>query len=233
MRHLVLLVAAGCANTPSDPDPASADDGGATPSPEAGVPDARPPEARDAAGAPEGSATADATADASAFAHDTPPFTNGPELCAWLNVQRQGYQPHDRWRGLPVSGEYHTNVTWPIQLAIDPALSARADAEARRVATGGSPAGTPIQLNFNKTLWFDGVSTASYTVTSRDVPGDWVAAPFTGDFTAGLTTGNPGARMGLYYQDPGGAGPVLTRVGCGGALAPDGASRVWVIAFGP
>lgn len=229
---ITIVVCAGAAacgegeGNPAPETPLQEDAGPALPLVEAGALDAR---IVDAGGADR----VTSTPDAAAFAGEKTPFSTAEELCAWVNQQRQGYAPHDRWRGLPVSGEYHQNVTWPMAFTVDPSVSALADAEAKRVAAGGAPAGTPVQLNFNKTLWFSGLNSSSYQVTSSDVPGDWIPAQFTGDFTAGLTTGNPAARMGIYYQDPGGGGPVLARMGCGAALAANGQSRHWVILLRP
>jgi hypothetical protein len=75
-----------------------------------------------------------------------------------------------------------------------------------------------------------GIGTAEVQVTARDEPGDWHPARFT--TRAALVHTNGAARMALFYQDPGGDGPVLTRMGCGAAAAPDGRARWWVVILG-
>jgi hypothetical protein len=175
----------------------------------------------------------DSAPDAQAFAGETTPFSNADDLCTWLNQQRDGYSNHGRWSGMPISGHDTTNTTWPYHFTIDPAAAAQAQAEADRLAQGGAPAGQAIAVNFMKTLWFDGEYTAALTISSMDVPGDWVPAPLSGDVSAGLSTQNISARQGIYYQDPGGDGPVLTRVGCGASISASGQARYWVIAIRP
>jgi hypothetical protein len=77
-----------------------------------------------------------------------------------------------------------------------------------------------------------GVSSAHYVIASQEQPGDWSPEMFTGNIKAGITPTNGTARMGMFYHDPGGAGPVLSKIGCGGAQSPGGSSWWWVIVFG-
>ena len=66
---------------------------------------------------------------------------------------------------------------------------------------------------------------------------DWILRQpervvITGNIKAGITPSNGTARMGMFYHDPGGSGPVLSKIGCGGAQSPGGSSWWWVIVFG-
>jgi hypothetical protein len=172
--------------------------------------------------------------DAAAFAHDMVPFSDPATLCAYVDMQRQGYSNHDAWEGLPFQGMYHSDRVWPSAMTIDPALTAAAQAEAQRLAGGGAPSGQEFALNpGTKPIYIHGVNSSAYQITSIDVPGDWVAENLTGNIYAGLSDQNVSARMGIFYQDPGMSGPVLAHLGCGAALAPDGQSRFWILEFGP
>jgi hypothetical protein len=166
--------------------------------------------------------------------NDAPPFKTGAELCAYVNEERLGYSSHERYRGLPWSGEYHQEVTWPMQLAVDTALSKEAAAVAGALASGQSPEGAPFSDGapaLHQYLYVSGVSTASYTVSTLEAAGDWTT-DIAGNLTAGITANNGTARMALFYQDSGSGGPALGRVGCGGAATPSG-ERWWVVKLAP
>jgi len=165
---------------------------------------------------------------------DDPPFKTGAELCAYVNEERAGYAPHDRWRGPPWNGEYHQNVTWPLALTIDAALSSEAQAQAAALAGGGSPEGAPYSDGSpppHQYLYVSGVNTASYMIASEEKAGDWTT-DLAGNLVAGITSNNGTARMGMFYQDSGGSGPALTRIGCGGAATLAG-GRWWVMLMAP
>jgi hypothetical protein len=167
------------------------------------------------------------------WANDRPYYNSPEELCAYVNSQRQSDQGHDRYKGFPWRGAYHQTRTWPIPMTIDPTLSQVAQAEAQRVAAGGSPAGqSSDDSSWRRPVWFGGVETAQEVVTSQDRPGEW--DPST-DFAskAALIGTNGSARMGLFYHDSGGDGPALRKMGCGGALASDGQSKWWVVVLAP
>jgi hypothetical protein len=165
---------------------------------------------------------------------DMPPFTNAEELCAFVNSERVSYQAHERFRGLPWSGEYHSQVTWPLELTVDPGLMDAADEEAAALASGKNPDGSPFSDGApppHQYLFVAGVSSSAYTISTEELAGDWTA-DLVGNITAGITPNNGTARMALFYQDPGGAGPVLSRIGCGGAATPEG-HRWWVVMMAP
>jgi hypothetical protein len=168
---------------------------------------------------------------------EMPYFKTPDELCTYVNDSRQTSQGHDRWRGLPFKGEYHTVKTWPIKFTIDPALNAAAQAEAEALAGGAAPQGSPHtdgMINGNllhQYLYVDGVETSNYMITSQQLKGDWIV----GSYKAGLINANGTARMALYYHDSGGIayGPKLNRMGCGGKFNPVDKSTWWVVKLAP
>ena len=190
---------------------------------------------------------ADNHPDGSVHQVDAPPLVDAPGVqladcshfasiadhAAYLDQTRSDYAPHDRWRGIPWSGEYHTMVTFPLQFTTAADLAAAAQAEAARVLAGGAPAGVdvPGQNGENRDMWIDGINTATWRITAFEYPGDWVV-PMFGHERAALHPSNGSARMGLFYHDFGGAGPAITRMGVGAAVGAD--CRVaWVLQFGP
>jgi len=185
--------------------------------------------------------------DGSVLDHDAPLLVDVPGIqladcshfasieahVAYLNQTRSDYAAHDRWRGIPWSGEYHMMVTFPLQLAAASDLAATAQAEAARVIGGGAPAGVnvPGQNGENREMWIDGINTAVWRITTFEYPGDWTV-PMFGHERAALHPTNGSARMGFFYHDFGGAGPAITRMGVGAAVAAD--CRVaWVLQFAP
>lgn len=187
----------------------------------------------------------DAAIDAS-VSIDTPPpdtptleiadcshFASSDAHVAYLNQTRSEYEAHDRWRGIPWSGESHTTVTFPLRFTVASDLAALAQTEAARVAGGGTPHGTkvPGQNGENRELWVDGLNSAEWRITAIEYPGDWTV-PMFGHERAALHPSNGSARMALFYHDYGGAGPVITRIGVGGAVTAD--CRVaWVLQLAP
>ena len=230
---LLAMAAAGCGGGDS-----SGPQGWGSPPPVDGSANATDGGGGSAYDAPSGSIDAPAPPppgpDAAAFAHDMVPFSDPATLCAYVNKQREGYSNHDAWEGLPFQGMYHSDRAWPLDMATDPTLMASAQAEAQRLAGGGTPAGQQFALNpGTKPIYIDGVNTGAYRITSMDVPGDWVPEMLTGNIYAGLSDQNVSARMGIFYQDPGNQGPVLAHIGCGAAITPDGQARFWVLEFDP
>jgi hypothetical protein len=162
---------------------------------------------------------------------DRPPYTTAGELCRYVNAARERSRGHERWRGVPGRGSYHDLRTWPPVFTGSPDLDRLAAAEAERVARGGAPAGSVhVDSSWRRPLWVAGIGTERIQVTARDEPGDW--HPARAARRAALVNSNGAARMALYYQDPGGEGPVLGQVGCGGASTADGRARVWVVILG-
>jgi len=152
---------------------------------------------------------------------------------AYLNQTRSQYEPHDRWRGIPWTGESHTMVTFPLTFTVASDLTPLAQTEAARIAGGGTAQGTkvPGQNGENRELWVDGLNSAAWRITAIEFPGDWTV-PMFGHERAALHPTNGSARMAFFYHDFGGAGPVITRIGVGGAVASD-CSVAWVLQFAP
>jgi len=160
-------------------------------------------------------------------------FASVDEQVAFINDNRLGYEPHDRWRGIPWQGEYHTNATFAVQFAVSSELAAQANIEAARLIAGGLPAGVnvPGQNGENRELWIDGLNTAAWRISAFEYPGDWTV-PMWGHEKAALHPSNGSARMALFYHDFGGAGPAIKQFGVGAAIAAD--CRVaWVLQFAP
>lgn len=165
---------------------------------------------------------------------DKPDFKTPDELCAYVNQNRKDYQPHDRFKGPPWSGSYHMNTTWPLTLTIDSALMAEAQMRASALANGMQPQGQPYsdgQPPPHDYLWITGVDSAHYVIQTQEKPGDWTS-DLVGNIHAGITPSNGTSRMAMFYHDPGGAGPVLSKIGCGGAQSPGGSSWWWVVVMG-
>jgi hypothetical protein len=154
-------------------------------------------------------------------------FDDVLQMLDYLNEQRHGYLPHDRWRGLPWTGESHQIVTWPVEFVWDDALALEAQLEADALAAGDSPQGSPHTADtlHIPPLYVRGVSTERYVVLGPELPDSWGMSNMS---TLGREHGS--ARQALYYHDPGGAGPVLERVGIGASDAGDG-STWWVLTF--
>ena len=116
---------------------------------------------------------------------------------------------------------------------IDATLSATAQAEAERLARDGGPKGRAYRdSSWRRPVWLDGTGGEHPRLTAQDQPGDWDPATDV-QARAALIETNGAVRLALLHQDAGGEGPVLRRMGCGGALAADGRSRWWVVLLGP
>lgn len=152
-------------------------------------------------------------------------FDDVMQMFEYLNEQREGYLPHSRWRGLPWTGSQHEMVTWPVVFSWDDALAAEAQLEADSLAAGTNPEGSPATDGLTPPLYVRGVDTAHYVVLGPEHPDSW---GMSNQSSLGREHGS--ARMALYYHDPGGAGPVLERVGIGASDAGDG-STWWVLVF--
>jgi hypothetical protein len=184
----------------------------------------------------EGDPTDATEGDASSSGGDEPPgasfgwgsaFDDVQQMLDYLNEQRQGYLPHDRWRGLPWTGQSHQMVTWPVAFAWDDELAVLAQLEADALASGAPPEGSPATadtLNMPP-LYVRGVNSDHYVVLGPELPNSWGVS---NNSTLGREHGS--ARQALYYHDPGGAGPVLAHVGIGASDAGDG-STWWVLVF--
>jgi hypothetical protein len=155
-------------------------------------------------------------------------FSSVDEFFDYVNGQRESYAPHDRYAGFPfTSGYYHTTVTWPYTMAWSDTAAALAQAEAEAVAGGAAPSGQETFANPGQLpLYIDGLNTADYVVGGRERPGSFTTE------TCTLCNSNGFARMGVFYHDPGGDGPVLTRLGIGAADMGNG-DTWWVMKFEP
>jgi len=164
-----------------------------------------------------------------------PPVTRDEIFC-YVNRKRMSYVSHGRSNG-PIDEDGDGSVTWPYMMDWDRDLVDSAQAEAERVANGGAPMGSMVGAGFGaKSLWISGNNTADYVLTTVDdyVTDWWDPTPCCHDpaTPSGISTGNGAARMGLYYHDYSGAGPVLTRMGAGMVEDANGA-RVIVVRLAP
>lgn len=187
-------------------------------------------------GGSTGVGTGAASSDAGASSSETgepvgPSFGSGSafddvmQMFEYLNEQRQGYLPHDRWRGLPWTGSQHQVETWPVMFTWDDDLADTAQLEADALAAGAAPDGEPATDGLTPPLYVRGVDTAHYVVLGPEEPNSWGMSNM-----SSLGREHGSARMALYYHDPGGEGPVLQRVGIGASDAGDG-STWWVLVF--
>jgi hypothetical protein len=228
-KFFVCALLAACGGGPGFGDDTMSADGGSTPpqnKPDSGTQTGQDAEAPDAGGP---------TQIGNYAPKDMPDFKTPDELCAYVNKNRQDYQPHDRFKGPPWSGSYHTNTTWPLTFTMDSALMAEATMKAQALAGGQQPQGNPYSDGEpppHEYLWITGVDTAHYVIASQEKPGDWSPEMFTGNIKAGITPTNGTSRMAMFYHDPGGSGPVLSKIGCGGAQSPGGSSWWWVVILG-
>lgn len=156
-----------------------------------------------------------------------PPYLDAASLCSYVNASRPMYGPHEPNRGCPGAGE-DTTRTWPLTFKLDPALMAEAQAEAERLAKGGVSKNDCGKAEGKGGLKISGENTDSYAIAAYEEICDYPKYPSTSQYP-GLSRGNGFARMGLYYHDFGGYGPVLTRMGCGAAdmVGSDGKAAMW------
>ncbi|HFE47025.1 MAG TPA: hypothetical protein ENJ18_16330 [Nannocystis exedens] len=147
------------------------------------------------------------------------------DMFDYVNGERQDYQPHDRYRGFPLAGGYHQTVTWPIVLEWSDSAAAIAQAQAQAVAQGAAPKGMPTFANpGTEPVYVEGVDTTMYMVEGVERPDQFLTEICT------LCNSNPAMRMSVFYQDPGGQGPVLTKLGIGAADMGNG-DTWWVLRF--
>jgi hypothetical protein len=161
-------------------------------------------------------------------------FDTIPAYFAYLNDTRVNYDPHDRYKGIPWQGAQHDTRTFPLQFAWSDALAAQAQQEAMRIANGAAPPGThvPGPDPFTRELWIDGINTSAWRIVAAEYPGDWEPEDITGNTSAALKNSNGSARLGFFYHDFGGDGPVITQAGLGAAIAAD-CVVWWVLQLGP
>lgn len=168
--------------------------------------------------APVGSSSEGSTGEATGPTFgDGSAFSDVLQMFAYVNEQRQGYLSHERWRGLPWTGSGHTMHTWPVTFEWDDGLAAMAQAEADALAAGAAPQGSPATDGLTPPIYVAGVDTAHSMVSGREDANSWEVPN-----TSSLSKEHGSARMAIFYHDPGGQGPVLTRLGIGAADAGDG-----------
>lgn len=216
-----VALAAACAACRADPP---------SPSPSPATPAAAPPPV---ASAPVPPKVVTERRPAATWDADRPAYASAADLCRYLNDARGRGRDHQRFRGEPWRGTYHDTRTWPDELAIDAALSVEAQAEADRLAREGGPKGRSYRdSSWRRPVWVDGIGSERPQLAARDLPGDWDPATDV-QARAALIETNGAVRLALLHQDGGGEGPVLHRMGCGGARSADGRSRWWVVVLGP
>jgi hypothetical protein len=169
-------------------------------------------------------------------------FTTVAEFMEFINTQRRnyggegGYGRHDRYKGIPWEGTYHTDTTFPNAFPWDDALASRAQEEACRLADGGAVQGVRVngQSPEQRPFWIHGINTADWMISCQEFAGDWddISPPFVTDKRFGLHQSNGSSRLGLHYHDFGGDGPAINLVGAGASDAGDGTTW-WVLQFGP
>ena len=141
-------------------------------------------------------------------------ITDVHDMADIINQLRQDYSAHERYWGVPFgTGEFHTDVTWPLVMTWNDTAAAIAQIEADAVAGGASPSG--VDVVDSGYFWVDGVNESPYMVTTDEHH---------------MSTNNTFGRMSIDYHDFGGHGPVLTEIGVGASDGGDG-STVWVLVF--
>lgn len=152
-------------------------------------------------------------------------FSDVMQMFDYVNVNREGYLAHERWRGPPWTGSGHQTFTWPTTFAWDDDLAVQAQAEADAIAAGGEFHGLPATDGLVPPIYVDGVDTAHSMVSGYEHAGTWEV-----ENESSLSYHHGSARQAIYYHDPGGAGPVLTRLGIGAADAGAG-DTIWVLVW--
>ena len=139
-------------------------------------------------------------------------ITDVHEMADIVNDFRESYSTHDRYWGITFgTGDFHTDVTWPLVMTWSDEAAAIAQVEADAVAGGATPTG--VDVVSGGYFWVDGVNSSPYMVTTDEHH---------------MSTANTFGRMSIFYHDFGGRGPVLTQMGLGASAETDG-STVWVL----
>jgi hypothetical protein len=155
-------------------------------------------------------------------------FGSVTEFFDYLNSKRESYANHKRYSGFPFSGGYyHSNETWPIKMQWSETAAVSAQSEADAVAKGSTPSGKQTFANPGQLpIAIHGINSTGYMVGGKERPGSFPTE------TCTLCNSNPFMRMAVFYHDPGGEGPVLTKVGIGAADLGNGHTW-WVMRFAP
>ena len=74
-------------------------------------------------------------------------------------------------------------------------------------------------------IWIEGVDTGHYVVSGEEKSDSWGV-----ENQSSMSHHHGSARLAIFYQDPGGAGPVLTQLGIGAADG-GGGDTWWVLIF--
>jgi len=152
-------------------------------------------------------------------------FDDVTQMFAYINEQREGYLSHERWRGMPWTGSGHSTMTWPTTFVWDDALATQAQAEADAIAAGAAFTGSPATDGVTPAIYVSGVDSSHYSVAGLELSQSWGV-----ESQSSLSHHHGSARMAIYYHDPGGEGPVLTRLGIGAADAGAG-DTAWVFVW--
>lgn len=168
--------------------------------------------------------------------------TTREEMFCYVNSQRGDYASHSRSECCGTFGGCGgKGISWPYKMTWDGGLSAEAQVEAARVAAGGKPKGPPYLMGSRVSVEgcesYPGkemrADATRYMVTAVGDPPDGVdACDLSCDSMHMLSYQVGFNRLAIYYFDPGGAKPRMSKLGIGMALQADG-NRTWVLNFGP
>lgn len=147
-------------------------------------------------------------------------------MADYVNFQRQVYSVHDPVDGYPDACEHADAMTWSITFSWDDTLAAEAQAEAERLASGGSPNGRRYEHfdggfdnKGSEDMYLSGLETPKYWICGESDPNkyhDW------------HDSGNGAIRLGLFYQTGTGSYNTKSRIGVGMADTSSGTTW-WVI----
>jgi hypothetical protein len=135
---------------------------------------------------------------------------------------------HSRYKGIPWEGE-NAGMTWPSYFTWDDCLAEMAQALAEDIAAGAAThGGTRVdgQNGCCADFYMDNLFEDDFRITFTEAPGEYDNGSFA------LSQGNGSARMGLFYHDFDGDGPVIQQIGIG-ASADANCNVTWVLQFGP
>jgi hypothetical protein len=120
-------------------------------------------------------------------------------------------------------------MTWTSYFTWDDCLAEQAQALAEDIAAGNaSHGGTRVdgQNGCCADFYMDNLFEDDFRITFNEAPGEYDNGSFA------LSQSNGSARMGLFYHDFGGDGPVIQMIGIG-ASADANCNVTWVLQFGP
>ncbi|TET36522.1 MAG: hypothetical protein E3J72_08555 [Planctomycetota bacterium] len=164
------------------------------------------------------------------------------EMFDHVQAIRQNYSVHNRYDGPPWNGTSTDTNTWSITFALDQGLNDKAQAEAVRLAGGGSPKGSREGFqNYSRgePVFMNGLDSSEFMISAKSDPATPVSDEggfFPGeDYSSGDSgkwhvKGNGTMRVGFWYQTGTGSFNHKKYCGIGGAVA--GNCVWWVIIVG-